>query len=98
MQYSHLVLSSGGEETKGEERRGGQETEAVKSESLIEGVTVVSPPRLSQPPCSAQGKYSNRHHRGESALCYHVFFGSCMVEWKEFYPFDLHLLSRGCHC
>lgn len=64
-------------------------------ESLIEGVTAVSPPRLSQPPCSAQGKYSNRHHtgeslihlRGESALCQHVFFGICVVEWKEFYAF-----------
>lgn len=64
---------------------GGREMEAVNSESLIEGVTVVSPPRLSQPLCSARGKYSNRHHRGESALCYHVFFGICRVEWKEFY-------------
>lgn len=81
LQYFHLVLSCGGRE----ERRGGQETEAVNSDSLIEGVTVVSPPRLSQPPCSAQGKYSNRHHRGESALLLPSFFGICMVEWKEFY-------------
>ena len=74
----------------------GQETGPVKSESLIEGVTVVSPPRLSQPPRSTLGKYSNRHHGGESALCDHVFFGICMVEWKEFYPFwSVFIVSRA---
>lgn len=47
LQRSHLVLSSGGKR--------GQETEAVISPRLIEGATVVCPPRLSQPLCHAHG-------------------------------------------
>lgn len=72
----------------GEERRtGGQATGAVDPpDSLIEGATVVSPPRLSQPPRSARGKYSNRHHRGECALfATMLFLASAMVGWKEFH-------------
>lgn len=41
---------------------------------LIEGVTVASPPRLSQPHCSAPGKYSNRLHREEAAPFTFLFF------------------------
>ena len=81
----------------GEEDEGGQETEAVRSNFLIEGVTAVSPPRLSQPPRSARGKYSNTHHGGESGLFYHVFFGILYGCMEGILSFDLRLSSPGSH-